>query len=194
MADHSGMKEMKMLPVLLLTSLMLWLAGCETLVRESEPGDWVPIPPQSHLNLLRPVTIQPGRTRALIAQGDAARTGTTCALEVRRLDHESGQSVEAGRYRITRVQNYLALVSSVLPSWRADAPRVLLAGHGDSGGSQMVRLGYHFWLDGGEDPNLMRLTCLGRMDIPVFTRAPTLAEIRSALDGVAILELGERDE
>lgn len=52
----------------------------------------------------------------------------------------------------------------------------------------MVRFGYHFWLDDGQDPNLMRLTCLGRLDDPAATRPPTLREIQAVLGEQARIE------
>ncbi|WP_245537402.1 hypothetical protein [Thiocystis violascens] len=64
-----------------------------------------------------------------------------------------------------------------------------LAGHDDSGGSPMVRFGDHFWRDARQDPNLMRLTCLGRHDEPASTRPPTLVEIQAVLGDQATLEL-----
>ncbi|WP_245232466.1 hypothetical protein [Thiorhodococcus minor] len=160
------------------------------LVRESVPGDWVEIPPGSAIRLNRPVEIPPGRARAFVSTATALAGGTSCALEVRRIDHEGVQLVAAGTYRITRIQNYLALVSRV-----EEAPGATLgfqlASYGDSGGGQMVRFGYHFWLNDGQDPNLMRLTCLGRHDEPASTRPPTLAEIRATLGERATLELGD---
>ncbi|NCA69852.1 MAG: hypothetical protein EOM91_07050 [Sphingobacteriia bacterium] len=163
------------------------ITGCQTLVRESIPGDWVEIPPGSHLRLEQAVLIPAGRARGVIGDRRAA-DGTSCVIEVRRLDHEATQRVAPGRYRIMRVQDDMALVSG--PVWPpGHGPvRFQLAGHGDSGGSQMVRFGYHFWLDDGQDPNLMRLTCLGRLDDPAATRPPTLREIQAVLGEQARIE------
>jgi hypothetical protein len=168
--------------------MSLVLSGCQTQVRESIPGDWVEIPPGSHLVLYRPVQIPLGRARAFLA-GAVPRTGeASCMLEVRRVDHDRLQTVAAGRIRITRVQNYLALVSGVEPHPDTEH-RFQLAGYDGGNGSQMVRFGYHFWLDDSQDPNLMRLTCLGRLDDPAFTRPPTLSEIQAALGDQARIEL-----
>ncbi|NEX21104.1 hypothetical protein G3480_12410 [Thiorhodococcus mannitoliphagus] len=178
----------RLLLVLSLVCLAAALAGCKTLVRESVPGDWVEVPPGSAVRFNRPIEISPGRARAFLTTGSALAEGTSCAVEVRRIDHEKPQAVAAGTYQITRVQNDLALVSKVDDPSRG-AVRFQLAGHGDSGGSQMVRFGYHFWLDDGQDPNLMRMTCLGRLDDPAYTRPPTLEEIRAVLGDQATLEL-----
>jgi hypothetical protein len=182
-----------LLVALLLSSLAL--AACDTLVRESMDTGWVEIPPGSTLTLNRPVTIPPGRARAVLAdpgsRGRRQTSGTSCVLEVRRIDHDGIQTIRPGVIGITRVQNYVALVSSNdRPKTNLDGGvRFQLAGHGDSGGSQMVRPGYHLWLDGSHDPNLMRMTCLGRLDAPAYTRAPTLSEIRAVLGDLASLDV-----
>lgn len=169
---------------------VLLLGACQTLVRESVPGDWVEIPPGSALRLNQPIQIPPGRTRAYLGAGRTTASGTSCAIEVRRLDPDESQTIQAGRYAITRVQDYVALVSSVDRPPGADGNvRFQLASHGDSGGSPMVRFGYHFWLDHRQDPNLMRMTCLGRHDDAASTRPPTLVEIQAVLGARATLEL-----
>ncbi|MBK5967022.1 hypothetical protein CCR95_23875 [Thiocystis minor] len=171
-----------------LTALLL--GACQTLVRESVSGDWMEIPPGSALRLKQPIQIPPGRTRAYFAAGRATATGTSCVIEVRRLAPDESQTIQAGRYGITRVQDYVALVSSVDRPPGADGNvRFQFASHGDSGGSPMVRFGYHFWLDHRQDPNLMRITCLGRHDDPASTRPPTLVEIQAVLGDQATLEL-----
>ncbi|WP_242523051.1 hypothetical protein [Thiocystis minor] len=169
---------------------VMLLSACQTLVRESVPGEWVEIPPGSALRLNRPIQIPSGRALASFTSGRSSATDASCVIEVRRLDPDERQTVQAGRYGITRVQDYVALVSSVERPPGADGQvRFQLAGHGDSGGSPMVRFGYHFWLDARQDPNLMRLTCLGRHDEPASTRPPTLIEIQAVLGDQATLEL-----
>jgi hypothetical protein len=172
--------------------LVFLIAGCQTLVRESMETGWVEVPAGSTLTLNRPVSIPPGRARVFLTDRGArgAGGGTSCVLEVRRIDHEGSQSISAGEIQITHVQNYVALVSSRVPTQGpGEGVRFQLASHGDSGGSQMIRPGYHFWLDDSHDPNLMRMTCLGRLDDPAYTRAPTLAEIRAVLGDVATLKV-----
>jgi hypothetical protein len=161
-------------------------------VRESVETGWVEIPAGSTLTLNRAVSIPPGRARVFLSDWSArgAGGGTSCVLEVRRIDDEGTQIIPAGEIPITRVQNYVALVSGRVPTPSLDrGVRFQLAGHGDSGGSQMIRPGYHIWLDDSHDPNLMRMTCLGRLDDPAYTRAPTLAEIRAVLGNVATLKV-----
>jgi hypothetical protein len=176
-----------------LGGLVLLIGGCQTLVRESAETGWIEIPAGSTLTLIRPVTIPPGQARVFLSDRGARGAGgggTSCVLEVRRIDDEGTQSIPAGEVSIIRVQNYVALVSARVPTpLTGEGVRFQLAGHGDSGGSQMVRPGYHFWLDDSHDPNLMRMTCLGRLDDPAYTRAPTLAEIRAVLGDVATLKV-----
>jgi hypothetical protein len=187
------MRYLPLITAALLASLTL--SACQTLVRESIPGDWIEVVPGSTLRLNQPVQIPQGQARAFFATGRSRAAGASqdasCALEVRRIDQDGIQTVAAGEIRITRVQNYVALVSQRDPRRTQDGQvRFQLAEHADSGGSQMVRFGYHFWLDDTNHPNLMRLTCLGRLDDPAYTRPPTLVEIQAALGDLATLNLG----
>ncbi len=178
---------------------LLMLGGCETLVRESMHTGWQEIPPGSTLTLNRSMLIPPGRARVFFVipknQRDArsSGTGTSCALEVRRIDQEAVQTIPAVSFRITRVQNTVALVSNEPPDGALDTTlRFRLAEHGGSsgdGGSQMIRQGYHLWLQSAEAPNVMRMTCLGWLDEPASTRSPTLAEIRAVLGETATLDV-----
>jgi hypothetical protein len=94
-------------------------------------------------------------------------------LEVRRIDQDGVQTIQPGVIGISRVQSYIALVSYNRPKTEPDGGvRFQLAGHGDSGGSQMIRQGYHFWLDD-----------------PAYTRPPTLEEIRAVLGEAATLDV-----
>jgi hypothetical protein len=178
---------------IIIGGLVVLIGGCQTLVRESAQTGWVEVPTGSTLTLNQPVSIQPGRARAfLVDRGrlNADGGGTSCVLEVRRIDDESIQVIPAGEMPIIRVQNYVALVSARTPTHDLyGGARFQLAGHGDSGGSQMIRPGYHFWLADSHDSNVMRMTCLGRLDEPAYTRAPTLAEIRAVLGDLATLQV-----
>jgi hypothetical protein len=53
----------------------------------------------------------------------------------------------------------------------------------------MIQEGYHLYLAGGPDPNVMRLTCLGMLSDMWRAKAITLDEIRKSLGSVATLEL-----
>jgi hypothetical protein len=69
--------------------------------------------------------------------------------------------------------------------------RLQLASSTDGGGNPLIQEGYHLWLSGLSDPNVMRLTCLGMLDDMWRARAPTLAEVRAALGTLATLELSD---
>ena len=55
----------------------------------------------------------------------------------------------------------------------------------------MIYEGYHLWLESSSQPNVMRLTCRGVIDIPWQARRPSIAEIRAALGEIATLSLGD---
>ena len=50
----------------------------------------------------------------------------------------------------------------------------------DDGGNSDIYLGMHFYL-GGDDPNLMRLSCRGGMAMPFEAKPPSRAEINQSL-------------
>jgi hypothetical protein len=158
-------------------------------VREDATGAWTPIPPGSTLTLNRPVQIPQERARIFFRGGEisaaGANMGPSCGLEVREMSMDGPQTVQAGTYRITRVEDYWPQVA-----WREppEAVRFRLASS-SQGGSPMIQQGYHLYLEGGPDPNVMRLTCLGMLDVMWKARSITLAEIRQALGSVADLKL-----
>ena len=176
-----------------LTLAALWLgamlAGCATLIQDADQGRWIGIEPGSALTLHRPVNLAPSRTRVFFVNGRARNSGanyrTACALEVRRIDQDGPQTIPAGRYRIDRVQNYWTEVADVL---QPGSVRFRLAEH-DGGGLPMIQSGFHFWFDPADNPNLMRLTCLGALDDMPEAYPPTLQEIAAALGALATLDV-----
>lgn len=167
------------------------LAGCQPVqVREDAAGTWTPIPPGSTLTLNQPVQVPQDRARVFFKGGrvgsSGANLGPSCGLEVRALSRDGPQTVESGTYRIDRVENYWTQVAWNEPPGTV---RLRLATAESGGGSPMIQEGYHFYLSGGPDPNVMRLTCLGMLDDMWRSRAITLAEIRKSLGAVATLEL-----
>jgi hypothetical protein len=164
--------------------------GCATRMQVGEGGRWVEIPPGSTLTLNAPVPVPQDRARVFFLDGrvrpSGASLGPSCGLEVRTIARDRDQEIQAGTYRIARVQRYWTEVAG---RWPAAAPRLVPAQANDGGGSPMVQEGYHLWLESGPDPNVMRLTCLGMLDDLWRARPPTIDEIRSALGRVATLEL-----
>ncbi len=167
------------------------LAGCQPVeVREDAAGRWTSIPPGSTLTLNRPIQVPQDRARVFFRGGSVGTTGAnlgpSCGLEVRRLSRDGPQTVQAGTYRIERVESYWTQVARNEPPGTV---RLQLAAAEGGGGSPMIQEGYHIYLTGGPDPNVMRLTCLGMLNDMWRSRAITLEEIRSALGSVATLEL-----
>jgi hypothetical protein len=167
------------------------LAGCQPVeVREDAAGTWTAIPPGSTLTLNRPVQIPQDRARIFFKDGrigtSGANLGPSCGLEVRTLSRDGPQTVQTGTYRIDRVESYWTQVAWNEPPGTA---RLRLASAESGGGSPMIQEGYRFYLSGGPDPNVMRLTCLGMLDDMWRSRAITLEEIRKSLGAVATLEL-----
>lgn len=187
MTTDSLAKSLGLAPIL----IGALLAGCQpTEVREDAAGAWTAIPPGSTLTLNRPVQIPQDRARVFFKGGQVrpagANLGPSCGLEVRALSRDGPQTVQAGTYRISRVENYWTQVAWQEPPGTV---RLRLAAATD-GGNPMIQEGYHLYLAGGPDSNVMRLTCLGMLDDMWRSRPITLAEIRAALGAVATLELG----
>lgn len=167
------------------------VAGCQTFIKTGADGRWVGIAPGGSLTLHRPVTMPQGRTRVFFVNGrvrrGSATYGTSCALEVRRIDRDGPRTIAPDRFGVTRVQPYWTEFAAAT---HAAAPRLRLAGQdgGDGGdGNAMIRTGYRFDLE-GENPDVRRLTCLGPLDDPAFAYPPTLEEIDAALGSIATLD------
>lgn len=171
---------------------VLLIAGCNTQVREMAAGPWVQIPPGSRLTLNRSISIPQDRARVFFRGGrllsTGANVGPSCGLEVRTIPRDGPHTIQPGAFTITRVQGYWTQVAQ-RPA--AGTVRFQLASATDGGGNPLVQEGYHLWLSGAADPNVMRLTCLGMLDDMWRARAPTLAEIRAALGDLATLELAD---
>lgn len=181
--------------VLLLVSALA-IQGCGTLVRESAPGPWIEAQLGGTLTLNRPVQVPEGRARAFFLRGRiqsaGAGQGPSCGIEIRTIPCDGPHVIPAGSFTITRVQPYWTQVASLAPGRDRDVARLWSASATDGGGSPLIQEGYHLWLNGGPDPNVMRLTCLGSLDELWRARPPTLDEIRGALGGLATLTLPPR--
>lgn len=187
MTTNALAKTAGLVPILIAATLV----GCQPVeVREDATGSWISIPPGSTLTLNKPIQVPQDRARVFFRGGrvgtSGANLGPSCGLEVRSLSRNGPQTVQAGTYRIERVERYWTQVARNEP---AGAVRLRLASSEGGGGSPMIQEGYHIYLRGGPDPNVMRLTCLGMLDDMWRSRAITLYEIRSALGSLATLEL-----
>jgi hypothetical protein len=167
------------------------LSGCQTLIQQTENGNWIGIGPGSTLTLNQPISIQQDRARVFFVNGRARSNGAnyqpSCALEVRRISRDEPQRIPAGPIRITRIQHYW---TQVVDNRRPDGAKFRLAGmggDGGDGGDPLIQTGFHLWLDEAADPNLMRLTCLGILALPYEAYPPTLEDIGNALGELATL-------
>ena len=177
---------------LALVPALLMLSGCNTQVRDSWGGPWVQIPTGSLLILNRSISVPQDRARVFFRGGrvlaSGANVGPSCGIEIRTISRDGPYTIQPGTFTIFRVQRYWTEVAQ-RPT--ADVVRFQLASATDGGGNPLIQEGYHLWLSGAADPNVMRLTCLGRLDDMSRARAPTLVELRVALGDVADLELAE---
>jgi hypothetical protein len=168
-------------------------SGCQTMIQQSENGDWIDIAPGSTLTLNQPVQVAQDRARVFFVNGRARGSGASyqpsCALEVRRISRDGPQTIPAGTIRIRRIQNYWTEVADLRhPDMRTFRFASVGGGDGD-GGHSMIQTGFHLWLDDDMDANLMRLTCLGILADPYAAYPPTIEDIRTALGRLATLTI-----
>lgn len=178
---------------LLVLVLVAVLPGCQTQVKEAAQGPWIRVQPGGTLTLNRPIPVPQDRARVFFRDGRLQHTGAnlgpSCGIEIRTISRDGPHVIPAGSFTITRIQNYWTQVAQRDP-WRdADPVRLQLASAPDSGGTPLIQEGYHLWLGGGPDADVMRLTCLGLLDEMWRALPPTLYEIRAALGGLATLDL-----
>lgn len=190
MSDSApGRAALRLSLVLTLTLLV----GCQTQMRESDQGPWIPVRPGGTLILNQAIQVPQDRARVFFREGrlqpTGANQGPSCGMEIRTIPRDGPHVIPAGSFTITRVQPYwteVAMLDSVrdpgvIRLQRASAP--------DGGGNPLIQEGYHLWLGSGADADVMRLTCLGMLDEMWRARPPTLEEIQAALGHLATLEL-----
>jgi hypothetical protein len=171
---------------ILLFGLSLLLTACQSagVIYSRDSGAYQAIA----IELNQSLTIAPERTRVFIQDGRVfANVATTdhyrpqCALEVQqRLP--TAQSIAAGRFIIDRVQG---LIDSVVQSRERQFAGLMVVAMVDDG-APMVHTGYHFWFK----PNaaqVTRMSCYGVFADLQNAEAPTVEDIRVALNGVAEL-------
>jgi hypothetical protein len=180
-------------PRLSLILALALLLGCETQMRQSDQGPWIPVGPGGVLALNGPVQVPQDRARVFFRNGrlqpTGANQGPSCGIEIRTIPRDGPHVIPAGSFTITRVQPYWTQVAAIDPDRDRSAVRLRPASAPDSGGTPLIQEGYHLWLSDGPDADVMRLTCLGMLDEMWRARPPTLDEIRAALGDLATLEL-----
>jgi len=169
------------------------LSGCETRIRQTDPGPWIAIGPGGSLTLNRPIPVPQDRARVFFRDGRlqpmGASQGPSCGIEIRTISRDGPHVIPAGAFTVTRIQPYWTEVAALTPRRDPLEVRLRLASAPDGGGTPLIQEGYHLWLGGGPDPEVMRLTCLGLLQEMWQAQPPTLDEIRTALGELATLEL-----
>lgn len=173
--------------------ILLTAGGCSTLVQNDGSGIYARVPVGSVLRLNQQIPIPPERARVWF-KGDRLGLGAgsyepVCGLEVRNIDWNETQHVEPGEFGIHKVRDMWAEVVQRQPRPAATVRFQLASYGGGDGGDAMIYEGYHFWLESKEQPNVMRLTCVGAFDDMPDAMPPTLKEIRESLGRYATLEL-----
>lgn len=169
------------------------LTACLLKVRTSAEGGFVDLAPGSVLRLQRAVKIPQGRTRVFFHDGRpsivASYDSPVCGLEVRTLDRGSDQIVKPGEFRVKRVENFWTEIASRDSEPVGIAQVRLVSYGGGSSSTPLIYQGYHLWLDSAEQPDVLRLTCIGLFSEMWEAKPPTLEEIEASLGSVATLEL-----
>lgn len=177
----------------LIAAVAFSLAGCGlTHVEEDPDSPYYKVSEGAVLELHRPVDIRPGSTRIWFVRGHVVPGrdwyATSCSLEINTLDRTGVQTVEPGRFEVTRVQ----LTSDNMAK---EAPRVHVAATGGqfypAVEQNWMWSGYHLWLDSAEQPDVRQMTCKGVFGAPKDALPPSINEIRTALGDHATLHLAK---
>ena len=181
-----------MRPILLLLLAVLILSGCALVEVEPDPASpFYPVPEGSVLEIHQPITIPAGRTRVWLQRGRVVAGQDwwhpACNLEVNTLDRERSRTVEPGRFEVIRVQGMDDFARQQIPAGGV-MNAGLYAGY-DTGGNTWMWRGHHLWLSSAEQPDVLRLTCVGVYARAHEVRPPSIEQIREALGPVASLRL-----
>ncbi|MGD8310885.1 MAG: hypothetical protein PVG98_15720 [Chromatiales bacterium] len=183
----------RFLSVAVLAVCFLFLvAGCALQTRDLSSRTFM-VPEGSRVEVLRAITVPPGRTRVFLQAGrPGGGTGQyypSCNFEVRDLKEDEAQTIEPGVFRVTRVHR-APFVEVVQRAPLRLASLGLAMGDGDSDGSDtMVTRTVHMELASEAQPNVSRLTCRGGFADPFDADYPSIEEIRQALGDWARIEL-----
>lgn len=170
------------------------LIGCSLPMPKSPDSPYAKTPVGSTLELHHSIDLPPGATRIYVQDGKLSTRfnhyAPNCNIEVRAIDRNAAQTIEAGLYRVIRVQSsYEEVVQTPTPVRLAALGSFDIAGM-DDGGSAMIHAGYHLYLEGA-DPNVARLSCRGAFADPSDALPPSIAEIRRTLGELMTLRVAE---
>jgi len=186
--EHFGSLAVMRVSVVLIVSTVL--SGCAPMMGPTDPASpFFAVPVGSVLSVHEPLEIPPGRTRIWF-QGGRATYGhnwyaPACNLEVSRLDRNHAQTVDPGRFTVRRVQQMMDR-TELAP---IRAPVSMRVASVDADSISYLWLGFHLWLENPEQPNVLRLTCIGEYATAWQAVPPSVNEIRTALGRFASLEL-----
>jgi hypothetical protein len=173
---------------------LLVLSGC---AGNGESGAYAKVPVGSVVQLHERIEIPPDQTRIWF-KGDTLGLGAgsfnpVCALEVHDASVEV-QYVEPGDFRIRKVEDlWTEIVYRAVEPDGGVGFRLASADRVDDDATLSYE-GYHLWLGSGEQPRVMRLTCVGIVDDMPESRPPTIEEIRSSLGRYATLKIPGRPD
>lgn len=173
---------------------LLALAGCAG-NGASGLNDKVPV--GSVIRLHERIEIPRDQTRIWL-KGDMLGLGAgtfnpVCGLEVRDPSVED-QYVEPGDFRVRKVEDLWTEIvyRSPIPGGTLRFRRANTAGVDDD--ATLIYEGYHLWLESSDQPQVMRLTCVGIFEDRPDTRPPSTDEIRASLGRYATLEIPGRPD
>jgi hypothetical protein len=185
---------MTRLLAILLTATLL---GCAAMEATRDPASpFFVIPVGSVIELHQPLEIRPGTARIWLQRGQVAAGqdwyAPSCNLEIRTLDRERSQTVAPGTFVIRRVQQMEEWVELRRPEVQVAAVGFgvgLRVGDYDDGGVMGMWRGYHLWLESEEQPDVLRMTCMGAFARVWEVRPPSLEDLRVVFGEVATVHL-----
>ena len=183
----------RLLAVLLAGTLL----GCAAMEVTRDPASpFFVIPEGSLIELHQPLEIRAGSARIWLQRGRVAPGhdwyAPSCNLEIRTLDRERSQTVVPGTFVIRRVQQMEERVELRQPEVQLAALGFggrLRVGDYDDGGMMGMWRGFHLWLESEEQPDVLRMTCMGTFADPLEVRPPSLQDLRVVFGEIATLHL-----
>lgn len=173
----------------------LTLVACASLDASRDPySPYFVVPVGSVIELHQALGIEPGSARIWLQGGHAARGRDwyepACTLEIRRIDHDTVQTVMPGNFSVRRVQMIEEMVQEDPPlQLAAVGPLGGLHFSDRDGGPMGMWLGYHLWLENADQPDVMRMTCTGAFARVWQATSPSLEDLRVTFGDIASLRL-----
>lgn len=149
---------------------------------------------QVSFGLDQDLEIPSGRARLFLQDGNVVGGRSYyrphCALVVDSIDH-TGFPITAQIFDVIRVQRSTVQIAALSDLRFAG---LLTASSSYNNNADRYFDGYHFWLDSGTQPAVMRLSCYGIYARPSDLRPPTLDEINAALGSIGTIRVLDDDK